>query len=914
MKGTQHGKALGLVCLLTISGLVGAAAPGASEAPGVAPPALAGAQEIDSRLREYAQGFAGAEGLAASLEAALRLPGSVDSAPGPIGFLDAMALFYSAAGIESPADLVPPPEPIAREVAPLIAATATAGLLVEQAFAGLSADERAYVLEHVDEIVAPETASEGAFPIASEAQRLAALVDMASMTAASLVLSKAMDAVQAPPSGLTPWALASTWIDPSGCIEIGSTTNDAYPTERVLIVDLGGNDDYNNHPASVTPFSALCLPVSAILDLGGNDEYVDAGFHPASPDTGFSSAVGIGGVGLIADRWGDDLYQHTILNEPGPAGPWPAPCSFDNSVVSGAVHRQVLYTQAVGVLGVGGIVDLSGNDQYIAYNAHTVSNPCHWGKTYTFSQAIGMHYGVGVLVDDTGDEHYFSYSERGGNDDNLAHTHAQAAAAGGIAALVDKEGSDDYYAEAYAHALALPDYRYKGGFAYVFSQGSVLATVEDPGAGLALAGVVTPVAADLPSPCAILGGGGQSGHGPEQRRGCDLLGAAVLVDLVGDDEFEAYPHSHEPDPCFWASWALSASQGSAAWNGLGALVNLDVEGTDLFWSHPYAEGGGCQVLNVRAYSHDQGHGGPILWDFWDHPGAPSLILSGFFVYVQMYPAFLPAIGVLVSGGVPESQTSCPAGATGIGLLNPPIALAQATCLSAKATTDPAATALVPDLRDAPDTYRANPKAVQFAPYDGSPAFAEVYAQGFGGNLANTLGPFQFPGGVPLGHPYLVVAAPGAFYAGQVGTGLGVGLHLDWEGADVFEATAEAIGLAPLALATAQGAAIDGIGILANVGAKDVYLILALENGFNMVGKTRGQAWSDGSILLTGGGIACIIVGCIGTPGIVTMALGILVDVGGFDSYSEATDPGAFGCQGNGVAFGPYTPPAPVLGP
>lgn len=116
-----------------------------------------------------------------------------------------------------------------------------------------------------------------------------------------------------------------------------------------------------------------------VIDLGGNDLYLSVGWG--------AQGAGLLGAGFLLDLGGDDRYV--------------------------ADH----FAQGAGYLGVGVLVDTGGNDRY----------QCH-----VFCQGAGF-LGIGVLADRTGDDHYANslYGQGLG-------------ATGGYGLLVDAGGQDRY--------------------------------------------------------------------------------------------------------------------------------------------------------------------------------------------------------------------------------------------------------------------------------------------------------------------------------------------------------------------------------------------------------------------------------------------------------------------------------------
>lgn len=795
----------------------------------------------------FAAAFPSGAGLSSQL-ARLAAPGAAAPALPEASFEEALAMAYAQAGLPMPDDLALPEPALAASLAPVLVALAESARLTEAAFADLDAEERAFLFAHLDALVAPLPGAEHD-ATADRVHALSARVDMPLLTQGALLVSLSLDDFEAPP-------VASSWVDPHGLIEVGSTGSDSYSTERVLIVDLGGNDDYKGRPGTYHPNFGLALPASVVLDLGGNDQYSTGGVDPTSISTAWSQGVGVGGVGMIVDRWGDDRYIASLYDANG---------ACDRDWIEGSA--QVLYAQAVGALGVGAILDASGNDQYFAYNYNAIQSFCHFGWVYTFAQGVGLNLGVGLLVDDTGDESYYAFSYAYGKADNTAATYAQAAAAGGLGALLDKEGDDGYHAE----ALGQMTFNYvKGAFAYLFSQASVATTRRQPAA---------PV---VDAPTTPVGSIGPCGRGNwESTTRCDGPGAAILLDVLGSDRFAAIVQADDFGVgCGWAAIAVTSSQGSAAWTGVAALLNLDVEGLDTFVNAPTAAANGCGVLGIRAMAYGQGYGGPIYWNFWESPSTSAENV---------------AVGILVSAGLVEPCRQA-LGAPEVPVPRPlqpyidadtPVAVRD-PCASGDATG-----VATPRLADSPDLYLSRASATQKAAscgWDGCIANAESWAQGASGSQTD---PVQ----------------------GLAYRATGVGILLDAGGDDTHQSVASARGPLVESFVVGQGGTIGGLALLGNVGGDDAYDAHAYENNVDDLPSTRVQGWAEGgSALGFGGGCYYLVVGtfCLNPIALAAgTSTGVFVEAFGWDSYSEA--PERFGCQDNGTLLGTW-PVGTPLGP
>lgn len=205
------------------------------------------------------------------------------------------------------------------------------------------------------------------------------------------------------------------------------------PGPAVLVaIDLGGNDTHRIGGAN----ASAANPVSILLDLAGDDRYEASDSVVASQGGGRlgyaflldvagkdtyvapRAAQGFGalGVGLLRDEAGDDTYR---VSEVGQGA-----AVFGVGVLvdlAGTDKYECLrYSQGFGyTLGSGALVDLDGNDEYVADDTNITSPspqaPDHNGS---LSQGFGFGVrgdytdghswsgGVGVLVDEKGDDEY----------------------------------------------------------------------------------------------------------------------------------------------------------------------------------------------------------------------------------------------------------------------------------------------------------------------------------------------------------------------------------------------------------------------------------------------------------------------------------------------------------------------------
>jgi hypothetical protein len=141
--------------------------------------------------------------------------------------------------------------------------------------------------------------------------------------------------------------------------------------------------------------SNISNPVSLLIDLGGNDSYI-------SPDDSTRQAAGIMGIGVLYDVSGNDVY------------------------IGGE------YAQGAGLFGVGIHYDETGNDEY---------------KAELSGQGCG-YFGVGLCFDADGDDSYYIYGSGQGF----------GGVGGGVGVLVDYAGDDFYKGEPSPDIFDMADY------------------------------------------------------------------------------------------------------------------------------------------------------------------------------------------------------------------------------------------------------------------------------------------------------------------------------------------------------------------------------------------------------------------------------------------------------------------------
>ena len=417
-----------------------------------------------------------------------------------------------------------------------IAITASAHLEMNEAFSVLSPRERAFLRHYFSEMILMDkiVSSAGMSPrpqVPSQAPLkrdehyllelsfdLASRIDRAKLYHASLTIAAAIDTLvknkKLLSHAVSPISFHETTKlrgdiiayeeTPFGSIIIGGTGATYYNNiTPLLIIDLGGDDEYHN----IAPFFSnepIRAASSTIIDFEGNDIYrSDSGFAQGSAGFGFSSLVdlagndtylshdfsqgcGFFGVGILYDRNGDDRYRSDVMGQGAAAFGVGLLCDLEGN----DSYFGNLYNQGLGFVGgMGLLIDGDGNDTFVAGEKYPdFREP---GKAFdSFSQGFGLGYrnygsgGIGVLWDAHGNDRYkSSYFSQGssywyaigllldsaGSDSYEARRYAQGAGTHStVGALIDSAGNDFYTSWAISQ-----------GCGYDYSQGMLLDTKGD---------------------------------------------------------------------------------------------------------------------------------------------------------------------------------------------------------------------------------------------------------------------------------------------------------------------------------------------------------------------------------------------------------------------------------------------------
>ncbi len=218
-----------------------------------------------------------------------------------------------------------------------------------------------------------------------------------------------------------------------GDIIIGSGKNDEYHFDKspFILIETGGNDRYYGR------YAIGNNGIGLLIDMSGNDEYY--------ADSSIGGACGICGIGMIFDKEGNDVYK--MGNNSLGCGIKGVGALFDfngNDKYSGYERCEGYGYDGLGMIfdmkgkdkyyaygdaqgcgtftGVGSVIEINGNDEYILEKYSKVFNRGDYHSKYEINYNCGQGYGGGERRDG-GDGHSLS---------------------GGIGVLLDIKGNDKY--------------------------------------------------------------------------------------------------------------------------------------------------------------------------------------------------------------------------------------------------------------------------------------------------------------------------------------------------------------------------------------------------------------------------------------------------------------------------------------
>jgi hypothetical protein len=243
---------------------------------------------------------------------------------------------------------------------------------------------------------------------------------------------------------------------PLGPVVIAGFGNDRHTKDAALLIDLGGNDTYTNNAGGTGRGGGVAL----CIDHSGNDHYlapdssyvqgfgflgigmlVDLAGNDVYKAKHFSQGAGILGVGVLWDKAGSDTFSaHTFCQGAGMFGLGMMLDDAGDDVYDCASNGQGSAT----TLGLGILSDLEGNDKYrLACDTtkDAMGGIPGYGqggalsfRAYPWEKKLVAYGGVGMLVDDKGNDDYVS---KGWNCQGGSYIMS-------LGVLVDNEGNDHY--------------------------------------------------------------------------------------------------------------------------------------------------------------------------------------------------------------------------------------------------------------------------------------------------------------------------------------------------------------------------------------------------------------------------------------------------------------------------------------
>ena len=419
-----------------------------------------------------------------------------------------------------------------------------AGLVL--AAAGVSSQDLAQVVAEGNELD-PE-------PAATNFLGALTQVDLTALLGASRTFQQAVSRLAQAAATVSRWPATPVRIDTElGPCIVGTPGAETWTNSALLILDPGGDDVYLDHPGCAN--GLLGQKLAAIVDLRGNDRYEGRGaFGPASA---------LFGIACVIDREGDDFHRAAYAGQAAVVfgAAWLEDAAGDDT------YRASLMAQAAAVVGFAVLIDRSGNDLYDVGMA---------GQAYS-----GVR-GFGWLVDAGGNDRYLAGgcevdSERNpGRFVSIAQGFSigmRPFFGGGVAALVDLAGNDEYVADVYGQGVS---YWYSAGFLLDLA-GNDNYRVQQYGQGSGIH-LSFGLLADLAGNDTYNGGSLVQGNAHD-------YGVGMLFDKGGDDTYTGE----------------AQAQGRAMNNGLALLI--DSAGDDAYFGKHHDE---CQGIGAGGGPRDYG--------------------------------------------------------------------------------------------------------------------------------------------------------------------------------------------------------------------------------------------------------------------------------------------------------------------
>jgi tetratricopeptide (TPR) repeat protein len=217
-------------------------------------------------------------------------------------------------------------------------------------------------------------------------------------------------------------------VTPAGTVEVSGFGNDTHSKDVALLIDLGGDDTYTNNAGGCGRNGG----VAVCIDHSGNDRYL-------APDSSYVQGFGFLGVGMLVDLVGNDVYKAKHFSQG--AGIMGVGVLWDKA--GNDTFRANAFCQGAGMFGLGMMLDDSGDDVY---------------DCATNGQGSATTLGLGILSDLEGNDQYrlacdttldamgglAGYGQGGALSFRAYPWEKKLVAYGGVGMLVDDKGNDTY--------------------------------------------------------------------------------------------------------------------------------------------------------------------------------------------------------------------------------------------------------------------------------------------------------------------------------------------------------------------------------------------------------------------------------------------------------------------------------------
>jgi hypothetical protein len=370
--------------------------------------------------------------------------------------------------------------------------------------------------------------------------------------AASLLIAGALDTYLPSITAGARTSPAPPGVRAAGCDQldltpylcVGTSADNTYAADEMLLIDLGGNDTYAN-TAGGAPFAPSgapgLVPVSVNVDLAGDDRYQASGakaigvtgetMDPSLRALMVQGAGVWGGAGVLVDRSGNDSYS--AIGGPGPL------CPGDDQ--SDCLSRAAVVSQGAAREGAGWLFDRAGADTYRT-DAFAIPANVRAGVAMVIAQGSEYNFDVvtpsGLFDEGAGKDRYSVVAAQSATSPEAASYEIYAQGVGntfpgqpGLGVLYDDGGDDAFTIAANPRQTKQPRFRYDDPYVGFFVVGQ--------GAGMHGQGFLLTGTGNTSYTLDVDGEGAVFLQAFAEQGSAYSPGIGVLDDLGGDDTYVA---------------------------------------------------------------------------------------------------------------------------------------------------------------------------------------------------------------------------------------------------------------------------------------------------------------------------------------------------------------------------------------